>query len=183
LNQVKTETIPALREIQAAGKCRYIGITGFPLKIFEEVTKKTEVDCILSYGHYSLNNTALLKLIPNLETKGIGVISAAALSQGLLTEKGTPDWHAASPELREACKKAFELCVSSGASLPKLALQFAYANEHISSTLVGIASSEELEKNIRWLFEPLDQDLLKKVLQILEPVHNQVWPSGKPENN
>jgi len=154
------------------------------LKIFTEVTKKVDVDCILSYGHYSLNNTALTNLIPNLKSKGIGIISAAALSQGLLTEKGVPSWHAASDELKTACKKAIDLCESKKVSLPKLALQFAYhTNEDISSILVGIASCDELEKNIRWMFDPIDENLLKEVLHILEPVHNQVWPCGKLDCN
>jgi hypothetical protein len=40
-----------------------------------------------------------------------------------------------------------------------------------------------MRKNIAWASEPIDRTLLNEVRQILEPVHNVTWPSGRPENN
>ena len=37
LNQVVRETIPALRQMQKQGKARFVGITGYPLKIFRTI--------------------------------------------------------------------------------------------------------------------------------------------------
>ena len=58
LDQVVNETLPALRKLQAQGKARFIGVTGLPLKIFSVVLDRAEVDTVLSYCHYSLNDTA-----------------------------------------------------------------------------------------------------------------------------
>jgi aryl-alcohol dehydrogenase-like predicted oxidoreductase len=55
--RVVQETIPALRRIRERGKVRFVGITGYPLKGFRTVLDQTEVDTILSYNHYSLNDT------------------------------------------------------------------------------------------------------------------------------
>ena len=45
------------------------------------------VDTILSYCHNSLNDTSLLDLVPYLQSKGVGIISASPMSMGLLTTK------------------------------------------------------------------------------------------------
>lgn len=101
--QVVNETIPALQKLKEAGKIRFIGITGLPLEIFTYVLDRVppgSVDVILSYCHYSINDTTLEDLLPYLKSKGVGVISASPLAMGLLTERGPPEWHPASPELK-----------------------------------------------------------------------------------
>lgn len=103
LDQVVNETIPALQKLKEAGKIRFIGITGLPLEIFTYLLDRVPpgtVDVILSYCHYSINDSTLEDLLPYLKTKGVGIISASPLAMGLLTEFGPPEWHPASPELK-----------------------------------------------------------------------------------
>ena len=45
------------------------------------------VDAVLSYCHYSLNDSSLESVVPYLESKGVGIINASLLSMGLLTEQ------------------------------------------------------------------------------------------------
>jgi aryl-alcohol dehydrogenase-like predicted oxidoreductase len=183
LDQVVEETLPALQTAKEQGKARFIGVTGYPLKIFTEVLSRASVDTILSYCHYSLNDTTLAEIIPFLKDKGVGIISASPLSMGLLTERGAPEWHPAPDALVAACRKAAEYCRSHGVDISQLALQFSVANPDIATTLVGTASVENLKKNVEWTESPPDPALLEGVKAILEPVQNLTWPSGKPENN
>ncbi|MCD6290306.1 MAG: aldo/keto reductase [Anaerolineae bacterium] len=183
LDQIVNETIPALCRVQEQGKARFIGITGYPLKIFRYVLDRTEVDTILSYCHYTLNDTSLEGLISYLEEKGVGIINASPLGMGLLTNRGTPGWHPASDEIKKTCAQAAAYCRSKGVDIAKLALQFSLSNPRIHTTLVGTANPENIRKNVRWIEEPIDEELLAEVREILKPIANRTWPVGRPENN
>jgi len=183
LNQVVRETIPALRQVQRDGKARFVGVTGYPLKIFKEILSQTEIDSILSYNHYSLNDTTLLQIIPWLHQKNIGIINASPVSQGLLTNHQLPSWHPAPPEVREACAKAAEYCRTKGTDIAKLAIQFSLGNPDIHTTLVGTANPANIEKNVKWMGEPVEEELMSHVKNILAPIKDRVWTLGRPENN
>jgi L-galactose dehydrogenase len=179
LDGIVDETIPALRRVQAAGKARFIGITGLPLSIFPYVLDRTSVDTVLSYCHRTLNDTSLEELLPYLQEKQVGVINASPLAMGLLTRQGPPAWHPAPPQIRAACTRAAEQCRTRGRDIAQLALQFAVAEPQIATTLVGTASPENLRKNAAWIEQPIDPELLAAVQAILAPIRNQTWPSGR----
>ncbi len=183
LDQIVEETLPALRRLQEQGKVRFVGITGYPLKIFREVINRAPVDTILSYCRYSLNDTALGTLIPFLQEHQVGIINASPLSMGLLTERGTPDWHPAPEALKRACAQAAAHCRAKGVDIAQLAVQFAVAPPALATTLVGTANPENLRKNAAWIELPPDPELLADVQAILQPVQNLTWLSGRPENN
>src|SRR4051794_26693681 len=42
--QVVDETLPALRKLQEQGKVRFIGVSGYPMKIFKYVLSRTNLD-------------------------------------------------------------------------------------------------------------------------------------------
>ncbi|PKA50467.1 L-galactose dehydrogenase [Apostasia shenzhenica] len=190
LDQIVNETIPALQKLKAAGKTRFIGITGLPLRIFTYVLDRVppgSVDVILSYCHYGINDSTLADLLPYLKSKGVGVISASPLAMGLLTENGPPDWHPASSELKTICRAAAIHCKEKGTSISKLSLQYSLINKDISSVLVGMNSVGQVEENVTAALElcgaGIDEKLLNEVENILEPVKNQTWPSGIQQRN
>jgi L-galactose dehydrogenase len=183
LSQVIGETIPALRKLQKAGKARFVGVTGLPLTALRTVVEATPIDTILSYCHHELNDTALTELVPVLKKHRVGIINASPLGMGLLSNRGTPNWHPAPEAVKETCASAAAHCRVRGASIEKLAVQYSLTNPDIATTLVGSANPKEMEQNISWATEPIDQILLAEVLAILKPVHNVTWPSGRQENN
>ncbi len=182
LRQIVEETLPTLRKLKAQGKVRFLGITGFPLHIFRHVLDRTDLDCILSYCHYSLNNTSLLEVIPQMKAKGIGIMSASPLSERLLTQQALPAWHHAPPALREVCRRAVEHCAARGVDIAQLAIRFAVENPDITTTVVGSANPVNMKKCLDWAAGPLDCELLAEVRKILEPVKDMLWPVGLPEN-
>ena len=183
VNQVVEETIPALQKLKQQGKVQKIGVTGLPLKAFKKVLERTRVDAVLSYCRYCLIDITLVQLFPYLKAKGAGIINGSPFAMGLLTEKGPPDWHPAPSVIRETCAKAVAHCKKQKASIARLALQFAAAHKDIAITLVGTASPKKMKENIRWIEERLDLQLLSEVQEILAPIRNKPWPSGRSENN
>lgn len=181
LEQVLEEGIPALEELKKSGKIRFFGVSGLPLYIFETMLSRTDLDVVLSYCHYSLNDTTLLDLLPLFERQGTGLINASPLSMGLLSSRDVPDWHPASEEIKAACRRAAEHCRSKGEDIAKLAIQFSTANEQIPTTLVSTATPENIRNNISWTEEAVDEQLLQEVLEILKPIGGATWPSGLPE--
>ncbi len=183
MKQIVDEALPALRKIQRQGKVRFVGISGYPMNIFRYVLDRTELDVILSYNHYTLQNTMLADLVPYLKTKGVGIMNAAPFSARLLTNTTLPPWHKATPQVRAICRKAAEHCSTHGVDIAQLALQFSLANPDLATCVVGSANPENVRKWAAWADMPLDQKLLSEVLDILRPIHNWFYIEGRPENN
>jgi len=183
MSQIVDETLPALRKLQAAGKVRFVGISGYPMKIFRYVLDRTDLDVILSYNHYTLQNTMLADLVPYLEGKGVGIMNAAPFSARLLTNMPLPPWHKATPEVRAICRRAAEHCESRGIDIAQLALQYAADREDMATCIVGSARPENVSKWAEWAEAPVDRALIDEVLAILKPIHNWFYVEGRPENN
>lgn len=185
LDQIVNETLPALVELRQAGRIGHIGITGLPIKVFPAVIDRVGsgvVETILSFCRYELNDTALESLLPYFQQKGVGVINASPTGMGLLTERGVPGWHPAPRAMVEGSRKAVEYCRSVGADIVKLAIQFAVRHPGIATTLVGTASPDNIRKNVAYAEEPIDLELLDRVLGILRPIHNHNFTRGRSEN-
>ncbi len=183
LDKVIEETLPALRQVQEAGKARFIGVSGYPMKMFRHVIERADLDVVLSYNHYTLQNTMLLDLVPELEAKGVGIMNAAPFSARLLTDAPLPAWHKATPHVREIVRKAADLCRSRGVDIAQLALQYALVPEPLSTCVVGSANPSNIQKWADWSEQPIDEELLGQVLAILEPIHDWHYTEGRPENN
>ena len=184
LRQIVEETIPALRKIQAAGKVRFIGFSGYPQKIFRFICDQTDVDCVLSYNQYTLQNARFAdETIPYLKSKGIGVMNAGPFSARLLTHAPLPTWLKEPENVKAAARRAAEHCAGRGVDIAKLALQFSIANPDITTTIAGSANPANIRQWAQWAAEPLDRHLLAEVQEIFKPVKNLGHVEGLAENN
>jgi aryl-alcohol dehydrogenase-like predicted oxidoreductase len=184
MQQIVDETLPVLRKAQKAGKVRFVGFSGYPQKIFRFICDQAEVDCVLSYNQYTLQNTRFAdETIPYLKSKGIGIMNAGPFSARLLTNAPLPAWLKEPENVKVAARKAAEHCARKGVDIAKLALQFSLANPDISTTVAGSANPENIRNWAKWAAEPIDRTLLAEVLEIFRPVKNIGHAEGLPENN
>lgn len=182
--QIVNETIPALRKLQKAGKARFIGISGLPLRVLADVAVRAKVDFVLSYCHYNLMIQDLDQVLaPVASEHGIGLINASPLHMGMLTPAGPPPWHPAPADVKETAAKVVQFCEARGVDVTSLALRFCVDYPRVSSTLAGMNHPAQVEQNLKSLDFRLDPQLLAEIEQIVAPVKDKSWPSGRPENN
>lgn len=183
MSQIINETLPAMAKVRQQGKVRYIGVSGYPMKMFHHVIDNYDLDVILSYNHYTLQNTLLLDLLPKCQQRGIGVLNAAPFSARLLTADPLPTWHRATDFVRQTALQAVQHCQSKGVDIAQLALQFSISNEQLATCITGSANPDRVAQWIDWAEQPLDRQLLEEVLEILKPIHNWRYIEGRAENN
>jgi L-galactose dehydrogenase len=183
MSQIVQETIPAIRRMRDKGKVKFIGISGYPMKIFTHVLDHTDLDVVLSYNHYTLQNTMLAELAPMLRGRGAGIMNAAPFSARLLTNAPLPAWHKATERVRQVARQAADHCAARGVDIAQLAVQFSVANPDMATCIIGSADPNNVRKWVQWVEKPIEQQLLAEVRRILAPIHNWYYIEGRPENN
>jgi L-galactose dehydrogenase len=178
-DQIVEETLPALREIRDSGKCRFIGITGYSLKLLLEVAARSPVDTVLSYCHYNLLMDDMeAELTPFCQERGLGLINSSPLHMGMLAERELPDWHPAPMEVREAGRRVVEACRTAGLDGAAVALRYCLDHPYVSTTLIGMAHEREVETSLSALNVRIPAELRQEIERIVAPVKNTVWASG-----
>ena len=76
-----------------------------------------------------------------------------------------------------------EFCDARGVDLAKLALQFCVQNPAIATTVPGTANPDNMAKQLQWLNEPVDHELIAEVMRLLEPTKNVLWRVGRKQNS
>lgn len=175
-----SETADILHRLKQEGKCRFIGMSCYPLGLLRQAIERCQLDVVISYCHYNLQNTRLITdLLPVAESRGVGVLNASPLAMGLLTHQGPPSWHPAPDSIKLACMQAVNVCQKRGVDISYLGMQYCFANRQVSSTITGTARRTELMQNIDAMNSAIDTELLAEVQSLLSPVTDITWPSGQ----
>lgn len=183
IEQIVNETIPAMHRLREHGKIRFVGITGYWPGLLAEVAARAPVDTVLSYCHFNLMMDDMDDcLTPFARESHLGLLNASPMHMGLLIGGAIPDWHPAPARVRAAAAEVVRLCREHGADPAAMALRFCLDHPDVASTLVGIASIEQIDGNLKALDLPPQPDLMEAICDAVAPVFNTVWPSGRIEN-
>lgn len=181
LHQVVEETLPALVALRDKGVVGHVGITDLQLEnlqwVIDHVAPGT-VESILNFCHFTLNDDKLLDYLDYFEQRGIGVINASPLSMGLLSRRGVPAWHPAPKSLVDACRRAVEYCDAKGYPIEKLAMQYSLSEPRIATTLFSSANPENVAKNIAFVSEQPDWELIGEVKRIIGDQQRVSWANS-----
>ena len=164
LSVIIEETIPALRCAQAAGKARFVGITGIALPPLLCIARSTEIDLVQARGGYCLNDDTLDEVLPEFQRMDLGIINSAPLAMRLLTNEGPPGGHPAPELVKAKCAEAADYCRRRGINLGMLALQFSVCEPAIHCNIIGTANPRHVVENIRDASRPANRELLAAVL-------------------
>lgn len=200
----------ALRELQAAGKIRRVGLAGYPLptllRLSLLVLERTgvPVDVVQSYAHQTVLCSTLGDGFLDALTERAGVrqvVNAAPLSMGILTAGGGPEWHPAKrvPAVYDATRAAVDLAREKGSSIEAVACAFGYRTLRqtgggIVPVVIGCTDLEQLHVTLRAYadvnggevdpeVERRRDDAEREVLALFKErgVHNVSWQSPPPD--
>lgn len=182
LQKIVDETLPALVKLRQKGVVGHVGITDLQPENLQWVIENSDdgtVESVLCFCHYCLCDDMLLDYLDFLEAHSVGVINASPLSMGLLSQRGAPDWHPAPKGLREACASAAAFCAGQGYAIEKLAMQYATGqNPRIATTLFSSTNPANVQKNIEYVNEPMDEGLVKEVQKIIGDQMRARWKNS-----
>lgn len=181
LQKVVEETLPALVELKEKGLVSHVGITDLQIPNIRWVidhSPEGTIETVLNFCHYCLCDDALADHLDYFESHGIGLINASPLSMGLLSMRGVPDWHPAPKPLVEACRRAAQHCASKGYPIEKLAMQFSVSNPRIPSTLFSSANPDNVRRNLDFIEDPIDWQLVQEVQEIIGDQQRVTWANS-----
>ncbi|KAK4689336.1 hypothetical protein P7C73_g755, partial [Tremellales sp. Uapishka_1] len=129
-------SLGVLRDLQAEGKIRKVGIAGYPLPVLLRLALLVQhrtaqpIDIVQTYGHETLINATLQAGYLDAFTGAAGVaqvVNAAPLLMGLLTTSGGPPWHPARElPMYRATRDAVQLLQKKERSLEDISAGFGF---------------------------------------------------------
>ncbi|WP_205509021.1 L-glyceraldehyde 3-phosphate reductase [Longitalea arenae] len=164
------ETMMALHDIVKSGKALYVGISNYKApeaKKALEILKQAGTPCLIHQPKYSMFERWVEDgLLDVLEEYGVGCIPFSPLAQGLLTDrylKGIPADSRASkahgflksneitPEKLEKISRLHVIAQRRNQSLAQMALSWLLKDKRITTVLIGVSSTEQLDNNLACL--------------------------------
>jgi D-threo-aldose 1-dehydrogenase len=154
----------ALSELRAEGLIKAVGLGVNEWGVVHEALDYVDLDCCLLAGRYSLlEQTALTSLLSLCERRQIGVIIGGAFNSGILVAHAGGhrkfNYGDAPNEVVERVERLRRVCDTFDAELGAAALQFPLAHPAVVSVVVGSRSATEINQAVRWLEQPLADDL------------------------
>lgn len=166
------ETLQALVDIVRAGKALYVGISRWPLealKVADKYLRDHDVPLLIYQGRVNMIDHEPIDegILDYCFEHGIGFISFSPLAQGLLTDRylnGIPQGSRMAqgssltadkltPELLERLRQLNSEAQAQGHTLAENALAWILRQKGITSVLVGASSVEQLERNMKCIFD------------------------------
>ena len=169
------EGYPTLERLKREGRIGAVSFGIYPMDLWHRIVEEFRIDAMLVHNHYCLNDTRALELLPAVKKKRIALINASPFGSGLLSGREPPEWHPIEEPDRAYFAEATRLCESAGVPIAKLALQFSASHPDIPTTMFSSASPDSVARNISWLEEPYEQELIDRVREILAPVADREW--------
>lgn len=186
LSPLFEDSYAELTMLRDEGKCRYIGMTGYPPGTMARAMQETKLDVLLTYTHATLLDDTIERTLGSVAAEqGVGLINAAAVALGLLTAQGSNIGiqHPATPSIKRAAAGMVELAAQRGADIALLANQFSIQRSGCATTVVGTGKRSHLAAAVEAADAEIDEQLLQDLLALRPAAGERTWQSGLAENN
>lgn len=187
------ETMTAFADLVRAGKVLYIGVsewTAEQIVAAAELARELRVPFVSNQPQYSMLWRVIEeRIVPACRDVGVSQIVWSPIAQGVLTgkylpghevpegsratdDKGGADFvkRFLSDDVLERVQLLRPLADEAGISMAQMAVAWVLRNDNVASAIVGASRPEQLEDNIGALDVALDDDLVARIDEILDPV-------------
>ncbi|ONI87267.1 aldo/keto reductase [Saccharothrix sp. ALI-22-I] len=186
------ETMLAFADVVRQGKALYIGVSEWNADQIARgaaLARELKVPFISNQPQYSMLWRVIeAQVVPTSEREGISQIVWSPIGQGVLTGKYLPgqpvpqgsratDENGAKfiqrflrDEVLEKVQLLKPLADEAGLSLAQLAVAWTLQNPNVASAIIGASRPEQVHENVKAAGVKLDEDLMKKIDDVLEGV-------------
>ncbi|WP_220290664.1 aldo/keto reductase [Streptomyces sp. MBT84] len=159
IDQAIAETVPTLLRLRDEGVVGAVGAGMNSDRFLAELVRRTDLDCVLIAGRYTLlEQGALSDLLPLCAERGVEVIAAGIFNSGLLADPrpGAPyNYRPVPDEVLQRALRLKEICGRHNVPLRAAALQFPLSHPAVNTVLVGAAGPMEVADNVAMAKVPL----------------------------
>ncbi|HEY7818233.1 MAG TPA: aldo/keto reductase [Vicinamibacteria bacterium] len=157
---VLDEAFPALARLRDEGVIRAIGAGMNQWEMLSDFARNADFDCFLLAGRYTLlDQSALPKLLPACEKRGIAILLGGPYNSGVLAAgsrgAGYYNYERPEPSILEKVRRLEEVGARHGVPLKAAALQFPLAHPAVVTVVAGARTAAEAEENARMFFHPI----------------------------
>jgi aryl-alcohol dehydrogenase-like predicted oxidoreductase len=174
------ETFAALAHAQQQGKIKHIGVSNFPLPLLHQALRLARIES-LQIAFNLLSREPELEIFPWCESNHISVLAHTALARGALSEKRahssaadftdtrnvSPYFSAEAAPIRGALLTALRTISSkNGRPASSVALRWILDDARITSALVGVRNTSQLNQNLTslgWKLTPVERQSLSEI--------------------
>jgi D-threo-aldose 1-dehydrogenase len=146
---------PALAELRAQGVAGAIGLGMNQVEMLEWFLPRTDLDCVLVAGRYTLLDTrAAATLFPECQRRGVSVLAGGVFNSGVLADPSpaaTYDYRPASPDVMDRARRIGAACARHGLPIGAAALQFTLRHPAVTAAVVGARSPAEIVTDVQYL--------------------------------
>src|SRR5919112_1899936 len=187
------ETMQAFADIVHSGKALYIGVSEWKaseIRAGWELARDLKIQLVSNQPQYSMLWRVIEdEVVPTCEELGIGQVVFSPIAQGVLTGKYKPgqDYPAGSratddkggatmisrwldDDVLARVQKLQPVADEAGLSLAQLAVAWVLQNSNVSAAIIGASRPEQVTENVKAAGIKLEDDLLRKIDEILEGV-------------
>jgi aryl-alcohol dehydrogenase-like predicted oxidoreductase len=187
------ETMQAFADLVRMGKVLYIGVsewTADQLRDGAALAKELGFQLISNQPEYSMLWRVIeSEIVPTSREFGISQVVWSPIAQGVLTGKyrpgeqppegsrATDDKGGANmikrwmdDDVLSRVQQLVPLAEEAGLSMAQLAVAWVLQNDNVATAIIGASRPEQVDDNVRAAGVKLDDDLLRKIDDVVEPV-------------
>ncbi len=187
------ETMQAFADLVRMGKVLYIGVsewTADQLRDGAALAKELGFQLISNQPEYSMLWRVIeSEIVPTSREFGISQVVWSPIAQGVLTGKyrpgeqppegsrATDDKGGANmikrwmdDDVLSRVQQLVPLAEEAGLSMAQLAVAWVLQNDNVATAIIGASRPEQVDDNVRAAGVKLDDELLRKIDDVLEPV-------------